>query len=84
MQGETFVTNPKNDHPEAKAWGYIDKHDRAYEDGIWVGVEPCYSEEQGKARAAELEKADPSHEYSAEPFLEPPTWISRKTTTPER
>lgn len=78
------MTNPKSDHKEAKAWGYIDKRDRAYEAGIWVGVEPCYSEEQGKARAAELEQADPSHEYTAEPFLDLPIWISRKTTTPDR
>lgn len=78
------MTNPKSDHQEAKAWGYIDKRDRAYEAGIWVGVEPCYSEEQGKARAAELERADPGHEYTAEPFLEPPMWINRKITTPDR
>lgn len=64
------MTKPKNDHPEAEAWGYIDKRDRAREHGIWVGVEPCYSEEQGMTRAAELAKADPTHEYSAEPFLE--------------
>jgi len=72
------VTNQKSDHPEAKAWGYIDKRDRAREHGGWAGVEPCYSEEQGMARAAELAKAGPSHEYSAEPFLELPIWISRK------
>ena len=76
------MTNPISNHPEAKTWGYIDKRDRAYEAGIWVGVEPCYSEEQGKARAAELERADPSHEYSAEPFLELPIWISRKPLSP--
>jgi len=39
------VKNPNTDDPEAKAWGYIDKHARAYEDGIWVGMGPCYSEE---------------------------------------
>lgn len=77
------MTNLQNDHQEAKAWGYIDKRDRACEAGIWIGVEPCYSEEQGKARAAELEQADPSHEYTAEPFLEPPIWISRKTCSPD-
>ena len=74
------MTNPQNDQPEA--WGCIDKRDRAYEAGIWIGVEPCYSEEQGKARAAELEQAGPSHEYSAEHFLELPIWISRKPLSP--
>lgn len=78
------MTNPKSDTQEAEAWGYIDKRDRAYEAGIWIGVEPCYSEEQGKARAAELEQADPCHEYTAEPFLDIPIWISRKITTPDR
>ena len=72
------MTNPKSNHQETKVWGYIDKRDRACEAGIWVGVEPCYSEEQGKARAAELEQADPSHEYTAEPFLDLPIWISCK------
>lgn len=66
---------------EVKAWGYIDKRDRAHEYGIWIGVEPCFSEEQGRARAAELECADPSHEYSAEPFLELPVLINRKAST---
>ena len=50
------MTNPKSNHQETKVWGYIDKRDRACEAGIWVGVEPCYSEEQGKARAWELEQ----------------------------
>lgn len=77
------MTNLQSDHQDAKAWGYIDKRDRACEAGIWIGVEPCYSEEQGKARAAELEQADPSHEYTAEPFLEPPTWISRRACSPD-
>ena len=84
MQGAAFVTNSKSDQPEAMASGHIDKRDHAYEQGSWVGVERCYSEEQGKARAAELDKADPGHEYSAEPLLELPIWISRKTTTPDR
>lgn len=69
---------PSDGKPKVKQWGYIDRRDRTDEYGIWIGVEPCYSEEQGRARAAELEKSDARHEYSAEPFLEPPNWINRK------
>lgn len=76
------MTNSSIDHPEAKAWGYIDKRDRAYEAGTWVSVELCYSEKQGMVRAQELELADPGHEYSAETFLELPIWISRKPLSP--
>ncbi|PRB84668.1 hypothetical protein [Pseudomonas sp. MYb185] len=54
-----------------ETWGFIDKRDRSSEAQIWLGVEPCYSQAQGEARAAELEAADPSHEYRAEPYLEP-------------
>lgn len=60
-----------------ETWGFIDKRDRSSEAQIWLGVEPCYSQAQGEARAAELEAADPSHEYRAEPHLEPPTRTSR-------
>lgn len=55
-----------------QAWGFIDKRDRSSDAQIWLGVEPCYSQAQGKARAAELEAADPGYEYQAEPFLMPP------------
>lgn len=72
------MKSPKDGHPKIKPWGYIDRRDRTDECGIWIGVEPCYSEAQGRARVVELEKSDPIHEYSVEPFLEPPTWINRK------
>lgn len=61
-------------------WGFIDKRDLSAKFEIWVGVEPCRSQEQGKARATELQQANPSYEYRAEPFLELPIWITRKTT----
>jgi hypothetical protein len=70
------MKSPSDNQSEPKNWGYIDKRDRADEYGIWLGVEPCYSEEQGRARAAELEKEDPNYEYVAEPFLELPVWIN--------
>lgn len=45
---------------------------------FWFVVEHCESEEQGNARAAELQAADPTHEYKAEKFLEPPPTAQRR------
>lgn len=72
------MKSPSDSKPEVKQWGYIDRRDRTDEYGIWIGVEPCCSEEQGRARAAELEGLYPRYEYSAEPFFEPPVRINRK------
>lgn len=71
---------PTSNNPPRTSWGFIDKRNRSSEAQIWLGVEPCYSQAQGKARAAELEAADPSHEYRAEPYLEPPTRTCRHIT----
>ena len=56
-------------------WGYIDKRARNSRHISWQGVEPCSSEQQGKARAAELERADPLYEYIAREFYDLPLFI---------
>lgn len=64
--------------PALPHWGFIDKRDRASDLDIWTGVEPCVSEAQGNARAAELEAADPGYQYRASRFLELPLWVSHE------
>jgi hypothetical protein len=59
-------------------WGFIDRKKRGEQLQIWLGVEPCESEAQGNARAAELQDADPDHEYIASKFLPLPAHIRRK------
>ncbi|MCY1361915.1 hypothetical protein D9M69_486090 [compost metagenome] len=66
--GWRSVMSQTNFLSNAERWGYIDKCDRAREHEIWVGVEACYSEGQGRARAAELEESDPCHEVSCRTF----------------
>lgn len=76
------MTIPKNDHPN---WGRIDKRDCGHEHGICLGAEPCHSEQQSRVRALEAGMNAPAcHEYTDEPFLELPIWISRKIITPDR
>ncbi|MNR21764.1 hypothetical protein D3C85_1386830 [compost metagenome] len=65
---------------DSGAPGFIDRRDLSRQLEIWVGVEPFDSQEKGKARAAELQQANPGYEYRAEPFLELPIWVTRKTT----
>ncbi len=60
-------------------WGYIDKCKRGTPNQIWIGVEPCETEEQGKTRAMELERADPFHEYQVRKYLDLPLFITFKS-----
>ena len=64
-------------------WGHIDKCDRSSPVAIWIGVEPCETEAEGKARAAELGRADPTHYYEAAPYLCIPLFITRSRPATE-
>lgn len=65
---------PESNEPTV-GWGFIDKRDISIDALIWLGVEPCQTEEEGKRRAAELQAADPTHEYVAHPYDDPPEHV---------
>lgn len=59
-------------------WGFIYKRGTDQTLQLWDGVEPCESEEQGNARAAQLQAADPTHEYKIQQYLPPPQTARRR------